>query len=336
MPYPRLPLDAVLIIARHMRHASGELRYREFNALLMVNSELYACLNSQLWQSAAEDGVTTGRVIMHLITTDNLAALKAFLERGADVNACLPPFDEFDPWNPHDPRNPLGCPTPLLVAASRDNVPLAHLLLKHGADLVVQHLSKGYNAIHAARSAEMVELLLDHGADLNQTDNELSFSFRPLHYYAMRGNVEAIRVALQNGAELHLSGVDSTPLHEAAAYSHDGVQVLLEHGADPQARTDFLWSRPLHVAAKAGQIEVVKLLLSHWPEGLWQKDKAGATPLHWAAAQCKLDVVRHFVKLWPTGTISLTKGGRTPLMLFECGKDQVDAATREEIRALLQ
>jgi ankyrin repeat protein len=60
-------------------------------------------------------------------------------------------------------------PTSLKVAADLDNVPMARLLLEHGANVVqCNELDCAtYSAIHAARSAEMVQLFLDYHADTN-------------------------------------------------------------------------------------------------------------------------------------------------------------------------
>jgi hypothetical protein len=72
----------------------------------------------------------TEDVFTHLIRTNNLARLKFFLELGADAEVCLLDFeingingDEFDELEP----------TPLILTADLDNVPLAHLWLEKGA-----------------------------------------------------------------------------------------------------------------------------------------------------------------------------------------------------------
>jgi ankyrin repeat protein len=79
---------------------------------------------------------------------------------------------------------------------------MARLLLQYSANLVRYDVDGEpvYSAMHAARSAEMVQLFLDHNADPNQYKYDGGRYVRPLHYYAMRGNLEAMRVALDNGA----------------------------------------------------------------------------------------------------------------------------------------
>jgi ankyrin repeat protein len=56
--------------------------------------------------------------------------LKFFLELGADIELDLLQFVEADDSDGWESGN-----TPLEVAAHLDNVPMAHLLLEHGANL---------------------------------------------------------------------------------------------------------------------------------------------------------------------------------------------------------
>ena len=53
-----------------------------------------------------------------------------------------------------------------------------------------------------------------------------------------------------------------TALHEAAKRGHvDDVRLLLEHGADPNAREPGDNTTPLHWAAAHGHVDVVRVLL---------------------------------------------------------------------------
>jgi ankyrin repeat protein len=233
------------------------------------------------------------------------------LELGADTETLLRNFDSVLNF------------TPLQVATQLDNVPMARLLLEHGANLVqddkheARDLSHpGYSAIHAARSAEMVQLLLDHHADPEQP----AFNgYRPLHYYATRGNIEAMRAVLRNGVEVDpTSGRFSyTPLHNAVLHNSDAMKFLLEYGADAKKKSCGR-KTTLHSAVEAGKIDVMRLLLEHWPEGTREKDADGRTLLHFATRTGKTDMVRLLLEFWPDGISDPSKdiiSEKTPLHL---------------------
>jgi ankyrin repeat protein len=273
MPLPNLPLELLLMIAHHIRDDDGELRYDDFNSFLQVNRALYACLNRILWEKARMHEVQTRRAFAHLIKTNNLAGLEFFLELGADVEVRLPNFHftangRLILWVPEA--------TPLLIAAALDNVPLARLLLKQGAK--VQYFDQWggtFSPMHAARSPEMVLLLLDHNADPDFRDNRL---FTPLYRYVERGFIAAMRAVLQHGAEVNGREPFEIPLHYAAQRNFDAVQLLLEYGADVELR-DYDLNTPLHAAAEAGKTDVVRLLMERWPQGKEARNRNGKTPL---------------------------------------------------------
>jgi hypothetical protein len=324
-----------------MRNVCGELRYSDFNAFLQVNRALYSCLNPDLWQAASQNCEASEAVFTHLLNTNNLAGLKRFLELGANVDTRLDDFDENENDDDeviHEDMCELWSPTPLVVAAYRDNLAMADLLLQYDAE-VVQYDWNGtpfYGALHAACSAEMVQLLLDHGADPNETVIQGPCRFTPLHCYARRGNIEAMWLLLENGAEVDPMGLFWMPLHDAASTgSIDTVTLLLEYGANAAASTRT-GDRPLHLAADTGMIDIVKLLLEYWDEAIGEKDLLEYTPLHRAALAGSVDVVRHLVELWPEGKSNLGDQRRNPLMLFEeYVMPLVDDATTKEMLCLL-
>jgi hypothetical protein len=309
MPPPKLPLELFLTIAHHMRDDRGQLRYGDFNSFLQVNRALHACLNRMLWKEAGEHGDSTQGVFMHLIRTNNVAGLEFFLELGADIEFRL--------------NAKVGLkfqPTALLIAAHLDKVPLARSLLEKGAK--VQYFGK-VSPLHVARSAEMVQLLLDHNADPELLDN---MRYRPLccyvsrkDSYVSREDIGAMRAILQHGVEVNPIGVpvERQPLHAAAKRSLAAVELLVEYGADVEKK-GFLGETPLHVAANAGKTDVAKFLVERWPEGMREREnRFGDTPLHLAARRARTEVVRLLVERWPEGKEALNYDGKTPLSAFE-------------------
>jgi hypothetical protein len=341
MPEPRFPLELLLMVAEDLRTDDGHLRYGDFNSFLQVNRVLYSMLNPILWRSAAGHVAATTRALWFMMLANDLAGVRKLLALGANVETPLPAFGEIQVFHctSYNPVAGLAAPEPLVAAAECDNVPMARLLLEHGASLVHYNWrgDPAYSAMHAARSAEMVRLLLDHHADPNQKDDIRDRSPRyPVNYYAIRNNIEAMQMVLQNGAKVNPNDPDRTPLHDAAEYgSIEAVAVLVENGASV-TKTIVGRERPLHSAARGGQADIIKLLFDRWPKAIRKTDWQGRTPLHVASSAGKVDAVRALVSLWPGGKKACARGGRTPLMEFQqSGVHLVDEATAAEITVLL-
>jgi ankyrin repeat protein len=109
-----------------------------------------------------------------------------------DVETLLPDFDTHGEVD--YPR-----PSVLIAAVYMDSVPMARFLLEKGA--VFDYSPKYYSpesprfsAMPVARSAEMVQLLLDFGADVRNTDAQMNTL---LHHAARAGRMEVMRLLLE-------------------------------------------------------------------------------------------------------------------------------------------
>jgi len=110
------------------------------------------------------------------------------------------------------------------------------------------------DAIREADPARFEQCLAD-GSDVNATDGE--FGTRPLTWSVLHGNVTVLRRLLEKGANIEGTNRDgSTALHGAALLGHaEIVQTLLDHGANPTAKT-FRGDSPADVSlADRGIIE---------------------------------------------------------------------------------
>ncbi len=166
--------------------------------------------------------------------------------------------------------------TPLEWAVYNDDLPTAQRLLHAGANANAAN-RYGVTPLSLAainRNAAMAEALLKAGADANS---------KVLMTAARTGNPEIVRLLIEHGANVNAKGetYGETALDWAAQENHaEAAQVLIAHGADVNARTN-----PLERAKDRFGLEGVLTILPH---GTW-------TPLMYAARQGSLETARALV-----------------------------------------
>ena len=103
---------------------------------------------------------------------------------------------------------------------------------------------------------------------------------------AMRGDAEAVRILLRDGADANTAQGDGmTALHWAATNDTPVIANMLVYaGANVHAATRLGRYTPLHLAAKAGSAAVVSILLEAGATASAVTSTGGAQAIHLAAA----------------------------------------------------
>ena len=188
--------------------------------------------------------------------------------------------------------------TPLVAALRGKYFEVAELLHRHGADVNVLGKNK-ITPLHVACADELVDImhwLLDHGAGMNVLNKWL---YTPLHVAANCGRLQSARTLIEHNADIHIQGkYGRSPLHVAAMHwikhdQDDVIQVLLDHGANPNARDDNN-ATPLHYSSwfqlsDGGTVEGTRLLLKHGAI-IDAEDNEGRTPLQLALDHGREDI----------------------------------------------
>lgn len=182
------------------------------------------------------------------------------------------------------PRIPPDLQEEFRKAVTRGDVELARGLISEGLDVNMEDQSNLSALVQACFSgcAEMVQLLVDHGADVNASKGVTT----PL--MAVCGTWKGTEADLVTCAE-----------------------ILLKHGAEPDL-ADRAGTTPLMLAAREGHCKLLQLLLDRGADAK-RLDAQGWTSLSWAAYAGQGRAARFLLMKVPFDLISLvTLEGQMP------------------------
>jgi RNA polymerase sigma factor (sigma-70 family) len=204
------------------------------------------------------------------------------------------------------------------AAATGDAERVTTFVRSHPA-VVGERTFDGKTPLHFCRGVEVAQVLLTAGADIDAVDDS---GHTPLQWISNTGKYKAVcRYLIAQGAKaevsdifwacsygdvlgvlkfleadaslvharrpagpgIHASWVGRTPLHEAAVRGEAEIgRLLIERGADVNARGGSPDATPLHVAAVCGHRELVDLLLGAHADRKAVDGGLGATAEEWA------------------------------------------------------
>ncbi|TPP66477.1 Poly (ADP-ribose) polymerase [Fasciola gigantica] len=149
----------------------------------------------------------------------------------------------------------------------------------------------------ACRSGDvaLVKKLLNSGISVNITDTSGRKS-TPLHFAAGYGRREVVELLLEHGADVAARDDGGlVPLHNACSFGHlEVVHIMLAAGSDPNARDCWNYT-PLHEAAIKGKVEVCILLLQAKADPQ-ARNLDGKTPVELADGAARLALLGEYRK----------------------------------------
>jgi ankyrin repeat protein len=147
--------------------------------------------------------------------------------------------------------------TPLLTAIYHGKNDLARMLVERGAAL-------SFGEVCALGDEARAKAML--AADRSLLDARTADGYPPVGMAIFFGHGALARWLIEQGADVNAAATNAqrvAPLHAAAAArDRETMRMLLERGADPNARQQMDYV-PMHGVASRGDIEAAQLLLDH-------------------------------------------------------------------------
>ncbi|HTA71889.1 MAG TPA: ankyrin repeat domain-containing protein [Bryobacteraceae bacterium] len=145
---------------------------------------------------------------------------------------------------------------PFIAAKYSGRNDIAELLLQKGVELDI------FAACMAGALQRVAELAREEPALIKSYSQD---GWTPLHLACFFNQPAIAEALILEGADVQArsrNAMKNAPLHAAAAgRSRESVRILIEHGADVNAKQEAGWTA-LHAASQNGDIEMVRLLIA--------------------------------------------------------------------------
>lgn len=188
--------------------------------------------------------------------------------------------------------------TPLQQAAEAGHSDVVSTLVNAGASVDGKDIHGRTTLIMALSGRDDISARAIFYRVLVSNNFDISIRYAPLnqtllHQMANLGYDEGVSILLSLGADLHAEDTCGyTPVHLAARKGHTQIVRRLIEATGNGVAPSYRHHTPLHLAAKHGWKATVELLLSRNPTDVNVRDSLGFTPLHSAAAAGHIEVVK--------------------------------------------
>ncbi|KAK7732718.1 Ankyrin repeat domain-containing protein 61 [Diaporthe eres] len=210
--------------------------------------------------------------------------------------------------------------TPLALAAFLGKVEAVKILLNEEDCNKGLVSPRGMSAVHRAagwnENLDIIKLLLESGADANQVGSIVDGSPLQTACENVIAGKEMIEYLLEHGADLHAqAGSTGFAISAAAKYgTPEIINLLLQRGATVNV-VDALGRSPIHVSCVGGTLNFQEIYKAGGNHNLRGKDNLGRTVFHWAAQHGVPEVLEDLVTELGTDLINEPDvDGWTPLL----------------------
>ncbi len=138
-----------------------------------------------------------------------------------------------------------------------------------------------YGAAALAQQPELTRLLLEHGADPNDEET-------PYHVPESYDNT-VMRILLESG-RLNEASLTTMLLRKTDSHDEEGLRLLLEHDANPNAMTRFGDNALHHAVRRDNSLKMIEILLEHDADPELKNTRDGRSSTVMAARRGRSDI----------------------------------------------
>ncbi len=171
-----------------------------------------------------------------------------------------------------------------------------------------------YGAAGVAQHAGLTRLLLEYGADPNDEETP---------YHVPEGYDNTVMKTLLESGKLNATSLTTMLIRKADWHDEKGVQLLLEHGADPNAMSQF-GVNGLHQAVhRDNSLKIIELLMERGADPSLENTRDGRSAAAMAARRGRGDVLAMFEERGRLVELKAVEG-----VIAACAQGDREAARR--------